>query len=88
MLQTWIHMTITVPFVTWHYKHILLNWIRDFDALVLQEKLLLSSFSLEPKFLHQIGQTRILMIISIHCMIGCYKHVLFIGMHGFNVLVL
>ena len=87
MVQTWIHMIITILFLIWHYKHVFLNWIQVFDTLVLQEKLLLPSFSVESKFMHQIGQTWIL-IISIHFMIGCCKHVLFIGIHGFDALVL
>ena len=88
MVQTWIHMIITVLFVIWCHKQIFLNRIQVFDALVLQEKLLLPSLSLEPKFMRQIGQTWILIIVSIHFMIGRYKHVFFFGIHGFEALVL
>ena len=71
-----------------HSKHIFLIVIHSFDALVLQEKLLFLSFSLESKFVHQMLQTWILKTISILFVIGHYKLVLIVWIHGFQALVL
>ena len=81
-------MIISISFVIRPYKHVLLDWIHDFNTLLLQEKLLFPSFSLESKFIDQIGQTWILVIIYIIFVIAHYKHVFFIGIHGFDALVL
>ena len=67
-----------------HYKHILLIGIHGFDALVHREMLFFSQFSLESKFIDQMGQTWTLIIISILFVIGHYKHIFLIGIHGFD----
>ena len=51
-------------FCDWALKHVLFIGIHGFDALVLQEKLFFPPFSLESKFIHQVRQTWILIIIS------------------------
>ena len=53
----------------WPKKHIHIIMIQDIHALVLQEKLLIPPFSSKSKFIHQIGGTWVLMIISIFFMI-------------------
>ena len=86
--QTWILIIIPILLVIRHSKHIFLIVIHSFDALVLQEKLLFLSFSLESKFVHQMLQTWILKTISILFVIGHYKLVLIVWIHGFQALVL
>ena len=71
-----------------HYNQVFHIGIHDIDALDLQEKPFFPPFSLESKFVHQMGQTWILEIISILFVIRHYKQVLFIGVHSFNALVL
>ena len=88
MGQTSIHIIMFVLLVIGHNEHILLIGMHDFDALVLQEKLLFPPFSLKSRFIHQKGQTWILIIISIFFVIGHDKHVFFIGIHGFDALFL
>ena len=53
-----------------HNKHILLIGMHVFDALVLQEKLSFPTISLESKFILQIGQAWIHIIISIRLVLG------------------
>ena len=67
-------------------KHFSSWGIHGFDALVLQEKLFFPPFSLESKFINQMGQTWILRIISILMVIVHNKQILIIGMHGFDAL--
>ena len=54
----------------WHYNHVLLIRMHDLDASDLQEKLFFPSFSLQTKFIHEMRQTWILIIISIRFVIG------------------
>ena len=88
MRQTWILLIISILMVIEHNKHILVIGMHSFDALDLLQNLLFSPFSLELKFISQIGQTLILVIISILLLIEYNKHILLIGMHGFDALVL
>ena len=60
--------------------------IHGFDALVLQEKLFFPSFSLESKFVHQMGETWILLMISTLMVIVHSEHIFVIGMHDFAAL--
>ena len=79
--QTQILIIISILLVTGHYKYVLLIWIHDFYALLLQEKLFSPLFLVELTFVHQMGQTWILEIISILFMIGHYKHILLIWIY-------
>ena len=88
MGQTWALTIISTLFMIGHYKHVLFIGIHSFDALVLWEKLFFLSFSLKSRFIYQKGQTWIPTIISILFVIGHNKHVLFIGIRGFNALFL
>ena len=81
-----MHATDSILLVISLYKHILLIGIHDTDALALQEKLFLLPFSLKSKFIHQIRQTKILVIISIHFVIGLHEHVHLIGIHDIDAL--
>ena len=67
-------------------KHVIFIGIHGFDALVLQEKLFFLPFSLESKFIHQVRQTWILVIISILMVIGHILHILVMGMHSFDAM--
>ena len=73
MRQTWILVIIFILFFIWHYNHVLLIEIHDIDALVWQEKLSFPPFSLELKFIYQLRQITILVIISVLFMIGQYN---------------
>ena len=88
MGQTWILMIISILFVIGLYKHIFHVWVHDFDALVSHEMLFFSPFFLKSNFITQIGQTWILIIISILLVTAHYKYILFIGIHGSDALVL
>ena len=68
-----------------NYNHVFHIGIHDIDALVWPKRLFLPLFSLESKFIHQIGQKRILVIISILFVIGHNKHICLIGEHDINV---
>ena len=70
-----------------HYKYILLIGIESSNTLVLQEKLLFLPFFVESKFIHQMGQSWILKIISILFMIRHYKHIFLTWIHGRNAFV-
>ena len=61
--------------------------IHDFDAWDWQEMLYFPPFNFESKFIRQIGQTFILIIISITFGIRHYKHITLIVMHGFDAFV-
>ena len=69
------------------YKHIPLIGINDIDALVSQEKLLFLPF-FKLKFIFQLGEARIHIIIAIHFMIGHHKHILLIRVNDIDDLVL
>ena len=86
--QNWVLMIISVLFVIMHDKHILLIWIHDFDALVLQEMFFFPPFSLESNFIPQNGQTWILIVIYILLGIRHSKSIFLFGIHGFDALVL
>ena len=75
-------------FGAWALKHVLFVGIHSFDDLVLQGKLLFPPFFLKSKFVHHMGQTWIHIITFILFVIGHYTYVLFIGIHGFDALVL
>ena len=85
MRQTWILIIISILFVIGQYKHILLIEIHGSNALVWKEKPFFPPLSLELKFIRQMG-TWILTIISIHFVIGHYKHILLIGVHDIDPL--
>ena len=88
MSHTWIHVTISILLVIRQNKHILLIRIHSFDALLLQEKLLFLPFFLESKFIHQMGQAWIHMIIYVLFVIRHYKNILLNCIHDFDALVL
>ena len=69
-----------------HQKDILHVGINDIDALVSLEKLLLLPF-LELKFVFQLGETWIHIIISFILMIGHRKHILLVWINDSNALV-
>ena len=77
----WILIIIFILFLIWHYSHVFLIGILDVDALVWQEKLFFQLFCLESKFICQIRQTWIVVIISILFMVGHYNHVFLIRIH-------
>ena len=87
MGQTWIVIIISTLFVIGHNKHIHLVGIHNIDVLVWPEELFFSLVSLEPKFIYQIEGTQILRTITVLFTIGHYKHILLIGIHGFDALV-
>ena len=87
MGQTWMLLIISVLFVIAHHNQVLLIGIYDTVALVWQEKLFLPPFFVESKFIYQLRQTWILIIISIFYMIQHYNHVLLIGIHDIGDLV-
>ena len=66
-----------------HHKHFLLVGINDIDALVSKEKLLLLPI-LELKYVFQLAQTWIHIVISFHFMIGHHKHVLLVGINDID----
>ena len=66
-----------------HYNHLLLIRIHDIDALDLQEKLL--PFLLPSKFIHQMRQTWILIIVSILFVIGT---AIMFSTLGYTILIL
>ena len=67
---TWILVIISILFVNEHYNHVHLFRIHDIDALIWQEKLFFPPFSLLLKFIREIGQTWIFIIISIFLLLG------------------
>ena len=69
-----------------YHKHILLIGINNIDALDSYEKLLLLPF-LELKFVFQLGQIWIHIIISFLFMIRHHKHILLIGINDIEALV-
>ena len=78
---------ISILFVIGHRKRVPFIVIHDIDALFSQENLFFPPFSLKSKFIHQITQTLILVIISILFMIGHHKYVFLIAIHNINALV-
>ena len=70
-----------------HHKHVFLIGIHDIGALVLREKFF-PFFALETKFIHQIKQMQKLIILSILFVIGHFKYVLLIWIHGIDAWVL
>ena len=86
MWQTWILIIISILFVIVHYNHVLHIRIHDVDALDLQEKLFTPPFSLLSKFICEMCQTWILIIISIFFVFAHYNHVLHIGIYNVNAL--
>ena len=83
--QTMIQVTIYMFFVIGHYNHVLLIRIYDIDALVCQEKLSFPPFSLELKFIREMRQTQILIIISILFVAGT---VIMFSSLGYAILML
>ena len=77
--MNWILVTIFILSLIGHYKHIPLIGLNGIDALVWQEKLFFQPFSLESKFVCHLGQTCILIVISILFVITHYKHIYLVG---------
>ena len=69
-----------------HYIKVLLIGIHDIDALDLQQKLFFSTICLIIKFIYEMRQTWILIIILILFINGQYSHVLFIGIRNIDAL--
>ena len=69
-----------------HQNDILHVGINDIDALVSSEKLFLFPF-LELKFIFQLGETWIHIIISFIFMIGHRKHIPLLGINDIDALV-
>ena len=70
-----------------HYNHVLHIGIHDMDALDLQEKLFFPPISLLLKFICELRQTWILVIISILFSIRHYNHVHLFGIHDIDALI-
>ena len=71
-----------------HRKHVLSIGTHDIDALVSHAKLLFPPFFLESKFIRQMRQTLILIIITNLLVIGHHKHIFLFGIHDIDYLVL
>ena len=61
---------ISIRFVIGHYNHVHLIGIHDIGALIWQEMLFFPPVSLLLKFIHEIRQTWMLIIISVLFVIG------------------
>ena len=57
-------------FCYWNYNHVLLIGVHDIDTMDLQEKLFVPPFSLYLMFVCGVGQTWVLVIVSILIVIG------------------
>ena len=84
--QKWIQIIIFILFVIGHHKHIFLIRIHDIVASVSPKKLFFPHFLLESKFIHQIRETMILIVISILFVIRHRKHDLLIRIHNIDAL--
>ena len=74
-------------FMIGHCIHVFLIKIHDINASVWKERLFFPPFSLESKFIYQLRQMTILVIISILFLNRHYNHVLVIRIHDIGALI-